>query len=61
MAVEMHWVREGIDGVNHQTNRFALIEIINVPLRIVWIRGVTQICKKKKRMAKNICQFGVSF
>jgi hypothetical protein len=51
MTVEMHWVSEGYNAVKDNADGLTMSEVVDVPLRVVGIRGVAEVCEEKQRVA----------
>jgi hypothetical protein len=51
MTVEMHWVSEGYNAVKNNADGLALSEVVDVPLRVIGIRGVAEVGEEKQRVA----------
>ena len=46
MTVEVHWMGERVDAVQHNPYRLALSEVVHIPLRVIRIGGVPEVCKQ---------------
>lgn len=51
VPVEMHGMRQRNQSADDEANRSFIVKIVHVPLRVVRIRRVSQLCQEQDRVA----------